>query len=91
MSNRANRVKAILRDLDLRLGSEEQNEEKLKKLLDTNGYKGPKRIDSIEKWYEDSKTNYKKMILRHFKVELTDDDDLDSKLNKLLRDQHLKV
>ena len=91
MSNRANRVKAILRDLELRLGSEEQNEEKLKKFLDTNGYKGPKRIDSIVNWYEDLKTKYKKMILRHFKVERTEGADLDSKLNKLLRDQHLEV
>ena len=32
-----------------------------------------------------------KMILRHFNVELTDDDDLNSKLNELFRDQHLEV
>ena len=32
-----------------------------------------------------------KMILRHFNVELTDEDDLNSKLNELFRDQHLEV
>ena len=91
MSNRANRVKAILKDLGLRLGTNEQNEEKLKKFIDINGYKGPNKIISIMNWYDDLKDNYKKMILRHFKVELSDNDDLDSKLNELLRDQHLRV
>ena len=38
-------------------------------------------------WYEGFKTNFKKEVLQHFNVEL--DDDLDSKLNHLLRDQHL--
>ena len=91
MTSRADRVRAILRDIGFRLGSNDQNEAKLKKFLDDNGFRGYNNINIIKNWYDNLKNNYKRMILRHFKVELTDDDDLDSKLNELLRDQHLRV
>ena len=48
MISRPNRVKDILTDLGFRLGSEEQNEEKLKKFLDSNGYKGINNINHIK-------------------------------------------
>ena len=91
MSNRANRVKAILTELDLSIGSDCENEQRLKNFLDEHGYKGYNNINIIKSWYEKFKTNFKKEILNHFNVELTDNDDLDSKLNELLRDQHLGV
>ena len=76
MSNRANRVKAIFQDLGSRLGTNEENERTLKKFLDDNGYKGINNINLIKNWYDDLKIN--------FKVRLTDNVNLDSKLNELL-------
>ena len=90
MSSRADRVKAILTDLGYRLGSDSQNEQRLKKFLDDNGYRGINNINFIKQWYDDLKTKYKRQILKHFNVEFTNND-LDSKLNELLRDHHLGV
>ena len=42
----------------------------------------------MKKFYEEFKTNIKKEVLQHFNVDLTDDDDLDSKQNELSCDQH---
>ena len=90
MANRDNRVKAILRELDLSIGSEMENRATLDKFIRDHGYHGSNNINFIKNWYEEFKANYKKEVLKHFRVELTHGDDLDSKLNELLREQHLE-
>ena len=86
--NVADRVKAILRELDISIDpSDERNKETLYKFLADHGYQGIKNINNMKKPYEEFKTKYKKEALQHFNVNLPDDD-LDSKLNQLLCDQH---
>ena len=87
----ADRTKAILQELDLPIGSEAQNIETLHKFLADHGYKGFKNINNMKHFYEEFKTIYKKEVLKYFNVEFTNGDDLDSKLNQLLRDQHSEV
>ena len=89
--NVADRVKTILQELNLSISSDERNKETIHKLLTDHGYKGYKNYSTMKCWYEEFKTKYKKEVLQHFNVELMDDDDLDSKLNQLLRDQHSEV
>ena len=48
MSNRAERVKAILRDPDISIGTNTENEQKLKKFLYDNGYKCINNINFIK-------------------------------------------
>ena len=72
--NVADRTKAILQELDLRIGSEAQNTETLHKFLTDHGYKGYKNYITMKSWYEGFKTKYKKETLQHFNVELTNGD-----------------
>ena len=89
--NVADRVNAILRELDISIDhSDERNKETLHKFLADHGYQGNKNYPLMKNFYEGFETNFKKEVLQHFNVELTNGDDLDSKLNQLLRDQHLK-
>ena len=77
MTNRDNRVKAILRELDLSIGSEMENRATLDKFIRDHEYQGINNINFIKSWYEEFKANYKKEILKHFRVEHTEGDDLD--------------
>ena len=89
--NVADRVKAILQELNLSICSDERNKETIHKLLTDHGYKSYKKYSTMKSWYEEFKTQYKKEVLKHFNVELTDDDDLDTKLNQFLRYRHSDV
>ena len=63
MISHAQRDKAILQDQGHQLGTNEENEAKLKRFLDVNQYNGPKDIVSIVNWYDDLKDNYMKRVL----------------------------
>ena len=79
--NVADRVKAIIRELDISVdSSDERNKETLYKFLADHGYQGIKNYPIMKNFYERFKTKYK-----------NSDDDDDSKLNQLLRDQHSNV
>ena len=85
--NVVDHLKTILQGLDLSIGSDERNKETLHKFLADHGYKGYKNYYTMKNYYEELKTKYKKEVLQHFTVDLTDEGDLGTKLNQLLRDQ----
>ena len=90
--NVANRVKTILQELYLPIDpSDEKNKETLYKFLTDHGYKGIKNYPLMKHFYEQFKTRFKKEVLQYFNVELTNGDDLDSRLNQVLHDQHQEV
>ena len=89
--NHADRIKAILQELDLSIGSDERNKETLHKFLADHGYKGYKNYNTMKNYYEGLKTKNKTEVFQHFNVDLTASDDLDTKLNQLLRDQQSDI
>ena len=54
--NVADRVKTILQELDLPIGSEAQNTETLHKFLADHGYQGYKNYPHMKHFYEGFKT-----------------------------------